>query len=192
MYMSDDALMNSLTERKDIFKVLSLNCQSLYAKFDQLYVLIEKLRRNGNEFDAICLQETWIDDNMDTSLLHLPSYNLISKTKTTSLHGGLAIYIKNCYRYTTVLGEIDNFSTWEHQFIEIETDNNNATKIIIGNIYRLPRETNNDYKMFMDEMSQVLGHFQENARDVILFGDFNIDLLKISQKAKANNFFEIM
>ena len=104
MYMSDDALMNSLTERKDIFKVLSLNCQSLYAKFDQLYVLIEKLRRNGNEFDAICLQETWIDDDMDTTLLHLPSYNLISKTKTTSLHGGLAIYIKNCYRYTTVLG----------------------------------------------------------------------------------------
>ena len=192
MYMSDDALMNSLTERKDIFKVLSLNCQSLYAKFDQLYVLIEKLRRNGNEFDAICLQETWIDDNMDTSLLHLPSYNLISKTKTTSLHGGLAIYIKNCYRYTTVLSEIDNFSTWEHQFIEIETDNNNATKIIIGNIYRLPRETSDDYKMFIDEMSQVLGHFQQNARDVILFGDFNIDLLKISQKAKANDFFEFM
>ena len=39
---------------------------------------------------------------------------------------------------------------------------------ICGNIYRLSQETNNDNEMFMYEMS---GHFQENARYIILFGD---------------------
>lgn len=192
MYIDNDALMNTLEEKKDVFKVLSLNCQSLCAKHDQLYVFVEVLNNNGIKFDAICLQETWVGENFDTNFLDLPGYELVSKPKTCSLHGGLAIYVRENLNYKIILSNINNYSTWEHQFIEIIPDESNPIKIIIGNIYRLPKETNNDYDMFIDELSHVLNNFESDAKDVVLFGDYNIDLLKMLDKPKVNEFFELM
>ena len=122
MYIDNDALMNTLEEKKDVFKVLSLNCQSLCAKHDQLYVFVEVLNNNGIKFDAICLQETWVGENFDTNFLDLPGYELVSKPKTCSLHGGLAIYVRENLNYKIILSNINNYSTWEHQFIEIIPD----------------------------------------------------------------------
>ena len=46
--------------------------------------------------------------------------------------------------------------------------------------------------MFIDEFSHVLNNFESDAKDVVLFGDYNIDLLKMLDKPKVNEFFELM
>ena len=53
-------------------------------------------------------------------------------------------------------------------------------KIILGNIYRLPNYIKDNYLKFFDEMRSVLTHLTKLKCEVIIAGDFNIDLLKIN------------
>ena len=109
IYMGNEALLNTLKEKKKVFKVLALNCQSLYAKYDQLSIYVDLLQEQGCSFDAICLQETWLGDSTDTGPLSISGYNFISKPKTCSFHGGLAIYLKSGFHYRQLLGNLANF-----------------------------------------------------------------------------------
>ena len=190
--MGNEALLNTLKEKKKVFKVLALNCQSLYAKYDQLSIYVDLLQEQGCSFDAICLQETWLGDSTDTGRLSISGYNFISKPKTCSFHGGLAIYLKSGFHYRQLLSNLANFSTWEHQFLEILVDDQTKTKLVLGNIYRLPKETNSDYDDFMNEFDSVYQQIHLGSANIALFGDFNIDLLKIKEKTKCNDFFELM
>ena len=80
-------------DKGNSFCILSLNCQSINAKFDQLNIKVQQLKSNGYEFSAIGLQKTWLFSDSDTSLIKIDGYNLISQGKMCSSHGGLTIYI---------------------------------------------------------------------------------------------------
>ena len=92
-YYDDDSLNNLFKDKGISFCILSLNFQSINAKFDQLNIKVQQLKSNGYEFSAICLQQTWLSSDYDTSLFKIDGYNLISQGKICSSHGGLAIYI---------------------------------------------------------------------------------------------------
>ena len=59
-YYDDDSLNNLFKDKENSFSILSLNCQSINAKFDQLNIKVQQLKSNGYKFSAICLQETWL------------------------------------------------------------------------------------------------------------------------------------
>ena len=59
------------------FTILTLNIQSINAKFDSLYSVLNDLSSMGLYFGAIWLQETWLSSDADVSLLHNPGYKLI-------------------------------------------------------------------------------------------------------------------
>ena len=67
----DDSLNTLFTDKADSFSILSLNCKSLNAKFEQINIKIQQLQSTGHEFSAICLQETWLSDDSDISLLQI-------------------------------------------------------------------------------------------------------------------------
>ena len=92
-YYDDDSFKNLVKDKGNSFCILSLNCQSINAKFVQLTIKVQQLNSNGYEFSAICLQETRLSSDSDTSLIIIDGYNLISQGKMYSSHGGLAIYI---------------------------------------------------------------------------------------------------
>ncbi len=48
--------------------------------------------------------------------------------------------------------------------------------------YRPPKENLEFYKQFIEEFAPILDNLEKNNKDVILAGDFNIDLLKINEK----------
>ena len=79
---------------------------------------------------------------------------------------------------------------WEGQFIEIYGDSMCAKKIILGNIYRPPRDINENYRQFIDEFTTVLAKLERSHSDVIIAGDFNIDLLKIHEKPIFGYYFD--
>ena len=191
-YLDNQALIDVLKQKQTVFKVLSLNCQSLFAKFDQLTVYLSMLQEEDCSFDAICLQETWVSRETDLSMFNLNGYKLISKHRTCSAHGGLGIFLKDNFSHKILLSDENNNDSWEHQFIEVTVNEKTQTKLIMGNIYRLPRETNCDYDTFIEQLSMLLDRFEMNPQSFALFGDFNIDLLKIREKPKVNEFFEFM
>ena len=71
---------------------MSLYCQSINAKFNELQIIFEEI--NTNPLSVICLQESWLKENSDFSLYNLANYKLINQFRTEcSDHGGLKTYI---------------------------------------------------------------------------------------------------
>ena len=179
LYFTDEELINKIKNKQNTFVVLSLNCQSLNAKMDQINMKLENLRKNSCEIGAICLQETWLSNDSNISLLQIYGFTLISQDKICSAQGGLLKYLNNKYDYKIL--SISNVSNvWEGQFIEI-TENTIKT-IILGNIYRPPRDIIENYKTFIDELTPILTHLQKSKSEVIIVGDFNTELLKSKKK----------
>ena len=187
-YFNLDELVDTLKTKQNQFTILSLNCASLNAKYDQLKILLEDLQRKNCIFSAICIQETWQSDSDDMSIYELDGYNLISQGHICSSHGGLAIYLRDSFDYKT-LPIYKNSEIWEGHFIEISS-NLAQTKIVLGNIYRPPRDVNDNYRNFINEFTQVLNLLKNRTSEVIIAGDFNIDLLKINEKDIVNTYFE--
>ena len=74
--------------------IMSLNCQSINFKFNELQIIVENL--NNNLVRVNCLQESWLKENSDYSLYNLSNYKLINKCRTKcSHHGGLMIYVND-------------------------------------------------------------------------------------------------
>ena len=58
-----------------------------------------------------------------------------------------------------------------------------AFSITLGNLYRPPRDNLDNYTQFRDQFNVVL---QQLRGEVVIGGDFNIDLLKIFEKPIFN------
>ena len=63
-------------------------------------------------------------------------------------------------------------------------------KLILGNIYRPPRDLHANYELFIEEFSLVLQCFEKSNYQVLIAGDFNIDLLRIHEKPMFARLFD--
>ncbi len=83
-----------------MFSILSTNIQSIRAKLSELKIFVETLQEIGFSFNAICVQENWLSENEDTSLLQLKGYECIPQGISCSSKGGLLIYFDKKFDYT--------------------------------------------------------------------------------------------
>ena len=111
-------------------------------------------------------------------MVQLPNYNCISSGKTCSNKGGLIIYLHELYDFK-IKNYIPTSTVWETQIIEI-TSSQLRRKITLCNTYRPPRDCSDNYKNFYKELSDFLTKMENINTEVILSGDFNINLLKIN------------
>ena len=88
------------------------------------------------------------------------------------------IYIDNKYK-TEVKFNINRYEHWEGLIIDIKGGSLSKT-IPIGNVYRPPRTTNDNLNVFIEELSYTLSSLENNNTQLILAGDFNINLLKLN------------
>ena len=82
----------------------------------------------------------------------------------------------------------ENPNIWESQFLEI-TYQTMTNTIILGNVYRPPKYINENYQTCIDEFANKLVYLNNNRNEVIIAGDYNIDLLKISDKPIISEYF---
>ena len=180
-----------LSSHVNDFSLLSINIQSIQSKFDSLISYLTYLQSHDFEFDVICLQETWSSENHDTSLYQIPGYELISQGTKCSNHGGLAIYLSTMYSFKSLNLDIAS-DLWEGLFIEI-TGDNLKRKITLGNVYRPPRFNNRNetIQKFTNEIKPVLDNIGKNNSDILITGDFNINLLKILERDKFQEYLDL-
>ena len=115
--------------------------------------------------------------NRDTSLLYLDGYTCIHQAHgNCSTKGGLIIYIKSKFDFN-IINTIENSEAWEVLFIDI-SGGGFKRQIIIGNIYRPPKPLISDHNQFIEESSSTLQSLENSNSEIILAGDFNIDLQK--------------
>ena len=175
----------------DTFSVLSLNIQSINAKFDSLFIYLALLAEHNVNFSAICQQETWLDPHQDVSIFHIPGYKLINRARSCSAHGGLIIYLKDDYTYKE--RQLCNDSNiWEGLFIDIEHEGLD-NKITLANIYRPPKNHDNNTVLskFNDEIRPIVTQLSQERSNFIVTGDTNINLLKINERIKFQEYFDI-
>jgi len=192
-YYSNEKFGHLLDEKKDSFIILSLNCQSLNAKYELLKTYVENFNSNHcNKLSAVCLQETWLTEDSDLTLLQLDGYNLIAVSGTCSAHSGTAIYLHDSYTFKELEFQ-NNSNIWDGQIIEISAENHLANhrfkKLFLCNIYRPPRQNIDNIENFINDMTRLLDSFANNNH-IIIAGDFNIDLLKFSENTSVNNFLD--
>ena len=172
------------------FTILSTNIESVNAKIDELIIFIETLREVNFEFSAICLQECWITDDANLSHIQIEGYTFISNQSIVGRKGGLITFLNNKYNYKTLSHQ--NLSTiWEGQFLEINGFELNK-KLLLGNIYRPPRNSQENYNIFMNDMKSILTSYERLNFDFIFAGDFNMNLLEVNDKDAITEFFDLI
>ena len=121
----------------------------------------------------------------DDSQIQLDNYTCITKGKSISEHGGLAIYINSEYSFKILDSAQTN--SFENLFVQIE-HSKFRKPLVIGNIYRPPQSLNSNISTFTEDLSAVLHTLNQSNVECVLAGDFNIDLLKVSEKPLFNDY----
>jgi hypothetical protein len=156
-----------------------------------LKIFIDNLKSIDFQFSAICVQESWLADGDDTSQIQLDGYKCILQGKSCSSKGGLIIYLHNKFEYDYI-STLTNYNTWEGQIIQVKKGEYLDKPVNIGNIYRPPKHIQDKYTEFINEISPILNSLESNNNDVIIAGDFNIDLLHINDTQSYSDFFDML
>ena len=96
-------------------------------------------------------------------------------------HGGLAIFLNNNFNLIHSRSYVKS-TIWEAQSIEISIYRKFKRTLVLGNVYRPPRDLNENDQTFINEFTPVLYDLQKRQCEVVIAGDYNIDLLKVKQK----------
>ena len=80
---------------------------------------------------------------------------------------------------------------WEGQFLDI-TGKNLQRKVTLCNVYRPPRDRNEDIERFLTDLSPCISTLSDEPSDKLIMGDFNIDVLKTNIREKYADFLDLM
>ena len=110
---------NYLKDYDHSFTVMSLNCQSIKAKFGLLEAMLYELLQSDFAHSAICIQKSWLSGNPhDMAAFQIPGYHTIARNSTVGRNGGLIIYLKDDYSYKIMNAHAPS-NMWECMFLEI-------------------------------------------------------------------------
>jgi len=149
---------------KNKLKIAHINVQSIMAnsKIEELNVIC-----NDTKLDIICLSETWLKKVIRNNVfkLFLSDYQIIRKDRKIKRGGGLLILIKKNIKFEIL--NVDNCGIIEVLFIKLVNKN-----ITLGCCYRPPNSLISDLDTFEDCLTNLF----LNQNNLILLGDFNINL----------------
>ena len=187
-YYDDDNFIKFLVEEQSNLVVLGMNCQSLRAKQDELLVILDQYNSstNGCAISVICLQETWISHECDP-VIDIPNYNYVLRGSSTSTHGGIVTYVHKDLNFDVIPVPAHSDDIWENLFIQVHGGKTGGSKVVIGNIYRPPRDRVELIDRFLSEFNVILESL-ESFKSVHIAGDYNLDLLKCQSDTRIHRF----
>lgn len=114
--------------------IMTLNVQSLPAKFDDLNLMISLLLTKNSAPDIICLQEIWkFPDIVDFKIIGY--HSLLYKQRSNSQGGGIGIYVRENFQVSE-LPEYTVFSERIFESLFVQVKINGSSPIIVGSAYR--------------------------------------------------------
>ena len=159
--------------------IAHLNVRSMLSPntFD---VLSEQIK--DSDVDIFTLSETWLNEAIPSSLLHLEQYSFARLDRSwadpgtgnrSKKGGGLACYVKNNIKYSDTEFMNLNISSKDIEMQWLSVSLPNVRQIIIVNIYRPPQ---GNYKDCCTAISDAFlrANLRDNA-EIYLVGDFNIN-----------------
>ena len=193
-FLIPDEIEAYLKENKHKFTIFCLNVNSLHKKWDEIKVFLAKLDSKNLSFSCIQFQEVRITDDSNCSAYELPNYTLYKQGKICSKNGGLITLLRNDFSGRVRENLYKKSTFYEAQFIEITGPVIKENKITVGNVYRPPRRNNRlmTVRSFIKEFRPILNILRHENSYSILAGDYNLNLLKVSQNTAVSEFFDLM
>ena len=125
---------------------------------------------------VLCLQESWFSSETGLSTYVIPGYHMISSGHYAFAHDGLVIYLREKWNYRIKNHETES-KIWKNQIIEIcGPTYSNSQGIIIGDIYRPPYNSRDNYATFTREFNALLLEYHSKRYNTYICCDYNIDL----------------
>lgn len=172
--------------QNDEFSCLYLNIRSLVRNFD---VFNNFLSSFPVKPDIIALAETKLTEtvNLDANV-DIPGYCFVHRKSKTHF-GGVGFYISNRIDFETRndFDLTDKDCDCESLFVEINAKS--KKKQVIGVFYRHPRQ---NYNSFMREYEKLLKNLNDKRMNFKIFGDFNIDYLRVSNSKTVEKFTDMV
>jgi hypothetical protein len=169
---------------------MSLNVQSLPAKFNELKDLIDIFASKNCLPDIILLQEIWHIPN--ANMYVLDNYHpLIFKCRSNYKGGGVGIYVKNSHKVNLNQNSI----FWERIFETIIIDVwINGKHFVVGSLYRCINHPTLSVKDQFSEFSKLFFNLVNNlsSHELILGGDLNLDVLKINSCPLVSSYMDML
>lgn len=156
------------------FKVGYLNVCHLLNKISDIHTILSNA---NNCFHAFGFSETRLIDTVSDHMISVPGYNTIRRDAQAKLETGLVLYVHQSVNYK----QINNFDKYGIECIWLQIHLKGTKPMLIGFLYRNPDERIEWFDRFELMMDDVLNH----STDIMLLGDFNIDLLKPHKKWKS-------
>jgi len=182
-YNTPERLKAELGSIEHDFTLMHVNSRSLTPKLEEIDSLLIQL-----PVKILAITETWLDQST-TPPPALPDYSFVHKPRNKGRGGGVALFIRKEFQFhileppSTCL----THTTYESLFICIPQDK--GTDLIVGVIYRPP---GTNLTLFNDEFNVLLADITNSKKEIILAGDFNIDLLKADKHEQTKMFYNYM
>ena len=181
-YMTEDQFYCKVTKKNGL-TILNVNCRSLKNSFDDIKSIVNK---SNIIFDAITLSETWLSDNDDLSCYSLNNFELYAKNRTGKRGGGVLVYVNNSYECTH-LNVYSKAVQDLYECVSVEINIPRSKNIVLSCIYRSPGTSIID---FSQELCNMCSDFK--TKNVVLCGDFNINLLNIETCNQTKQFLDML
>ena len=166
--------------------VFHLNISSLSYHFDEFNTF---LNSNKLKPTIIGITETRIKKGQDPlNDISLPNYN-IEHTSTEGPNGGALLYLDKTINYTT-RDDLLLYKTKELESIFVEIIQPKGKNLIVGCIYRHPHMEITEFNEHF--LTKLISNLKKEKKDVLLLGDFNIDLLKYDSQVAVASFLDKM
>lgn len=146
-----------------------LNVRSLVPHYSDIKSILLQ-----EKYDILGISETWLSQNIIDNQIQISNYRFIRVDRTTR-GGGVGMYFRNDFNY-----EILNSHQTEYlEQLWIKFKFNNIS-YIFGTIYRPPR---GKFSEFLSQFEDSLAYFSMECEKIVCGGDFNLNLLDLSNRS---------
>lgn len=157
--------------------VMHLNIQAITNKLDQIKIMITDINETRHKNNIIFgitethLNNTWSDDE-----IKLDNFTCVRKDRSYSGGGGILAFVPNSINFDR-RADLENFDNNLIETICIEISFHISSPILICFLYRPPSNS----VRWRDELKNMIINLENEVKEVIILGDFNVNVLNRSQ-----------
>ena len=175
---------NSFQNNESNFTILHINARSLSRNFDNISDFLSTL---SPSFSIIAISETWIN-GQPIIPYHLSGYTFLHSDRETGRGGGVALFVKDNIKHSRRFDDYNICIDASCEYLLIDCFISVNSKFTVGVMYRKP---NSDIDNFFNFYNEVLDKICKGKQNVIITGDFNIDILPENLSNSSDTFINI-